>query len=204
MFIQRILLLIAAAIVMSGCSVQYDGVKRSNAKNTVEVHKLSDETRASIKSLNKALKAMSPSIDPAEAKEVAYDAHVYPMHLANEWNLTWPPLLHNVLRNNKHRQLGLCTDWTQAMRARMYKKRLKTFDLWWGVAFLGNSWREHSTLVVTAKGAPFNSGVILDPWRNSGKLFWSKVPDDYKYPWKPFQKPEKAHLNKIPKVKRIK
>lgn len=202
MFIQRILLLTVALFMLSGCAVQYEGVKHPNDGR--QLHKLEQKTQQSIKDLSIALKRMSPKINPAEANDVAYDAHVYPMHLANEWNLTWPPLWHNVLRNNKHRQLGLCTDWTQAMRARMYKKNLKTFDLWWGVAFLGNSWREHSTLVVTAKGAPFNSGIILDPWRNSGELFWSRVPDDYKYPWKVFQGPEKAARNHVPKVKRIK
>jgi hypothetical protein len=74
----------------------------------------------------------------------------------------------------------------------MYKKKLKTFDLWWGVAYKGNAWREHSTLVMTAKGKPFDSGILLDPWRNSGELFWSRVPQDDDYPWKVFQTPDMA------------
>ena len=68
-------------------------------------------------------------------------------------------------------------------------QNLQTFDLWWGVAYKGNPWREHSTLIVTAKGRPFETGILLDPWRNSGDLYWSTIKDDLHYPWKYFEGP---------------
>lgn len=181
--------LLLLSLILGGCTVQYDNVKlASNGK--VQVTQMTPELHKSIQELETALIAMQPgSIDPREAREIAYDAHVYPMYLANEWDLTWPPLLHNTLRNANQRKAGLCVDWARAMRARMRTKNLQTFDLYWAVAYKGNAWREHSTLIVTPKGRPMDYGMVLDPWRDSGKLFWSRVKEDTNYPWKYFEGP---------------
>jgi hypothetical protein len=32
--------------------------------------------------------------------------------------------------------------------------------------------------VVTAKGQPFEEGIVLDAWRRSGKLYWALVKKD--------------------------
>jgi hypothetical protein len=40
----------------------------------------------------------------------------------------------------------------------------------------------HSTVVVTARNQPFEKGLVLDPWRNSGRLYWIPVKAD-RYPW---------------------
>lgn len=177
------------ALLTTGCAVQYDEV-RLTPEGDPRLTELKPKMRAQIDELTSALIALDPTIiSPKEAADVAHDAYVYPMYLANDWNLTWPPVLHNTLRNTKNRKAGLCVDWARAMRAWMRKKNLQTFDLYWGVAYKGNPWREHSTLVVTAKGKPFNSGIILDPWRNSGKLYWKKVTEDLHYPWKYFEGP---------------
>ncbi|MEN9433620.1 MAG: hypothetical protein RLZZ422_1209 [Pseudomonadota bacterium] len=190
--VRRLAPLMLVAALSTGCAVQYDGVSMTPGSSRPQVNSLSPDLQKNISELQVALQSMDSSISPREAADVAYDAYIYPRYLANEWGLTWPPLYHNVLRNSKKRPAGLCTDWTQAMRTHMYKKKLKTFDLWWGVAYKGNAWREHSTLVMTAKGKPFDSGILLDPWRNSGELFWSRVPQDDDYPWKVFQTPDMA------------
>lgn len=177
------------SLVAAGCAVTYDEV-RLTADGKPRLEKLTPKMRMQIDELTNALVALNPAtIDRREATEVAHDAFVYPMYLANDWGLTWPPVWHNTLRNTKQRKAGLCVDWARAMRAWMRKKNLQTFDLYWGVAYKGNAWREHSTLIVTAKGQPFNSGIILDPWRNSGKLYWKKVTEDLHYPWKYFEGP---------------
>lgn len=177
------------AILLSGCTAQFDNVYLS-ADGDPRLSKLDTDMRQRIDQLATALIALDPmTVDPQEATDVAHDAFVYPMHLANDWDLAWPPVWHNTLRNVKQRKAGLCVDWTRAMRAWMRQKNLQTFDLYWGIANKGNAWREHSTLVVTAKGQPFETGIVLDPWRNSGKLFWSKVTDDKYYQWHYFEGP---------------
>jgi hypothetical protein len=181
--------LLLLPLLISGCAVQYDNVQPL-PDGRVEMNHITPELRQNIQELTAALIALDPAtIDPREAQDVAHDAFIYPMYLANDWGLTWPPLLHNTLRNSNQKKAGLCVDWARAMRARMRSKHLRTFDLYWGVAYKGNSWREHSTLIVTAKGKPFETGILLDPWRDSGRLFWSHIPEDTKYPWKYFEGP---------------
>jgi len=54
------------------------------------------------------------------------------------------------------------------------------------VAFRHNYWREHNTLVVAAKGHGVKDGIILDPWRHSGNLYWTRATEDPKYHWVEF------------------
>ncbi len=44
--------------------------------------------------------------------------------------------------------------------------------------------RENNAIVVTAKGKPFQSGIVLDCWRHSGRVHWSSVTGDHFFPWK--------------------
>jgi hypothetical protein len=42
---------------------------------------------------------------------------------------------------------------------------------------------EHNAVVVTAKGQPFSEGIVLDAWRDSSDLFFTKVEEDREYFW---------------------
>ncbi len=172
--------------LLNGCSVHYDNVKMENGKRPV-ARILTNKQKHSINDLAKALKALGPATSQKEANDIAYDAVVYPMILANQYNLVYPPQLQNILVNAHHRERGLCWQWAEDMTAHMAKKKLKTFDLLRGVANrrLKN---EHNSLVVVAKGADFYTGILLDPWRNSGELYWTKVTqdEDPEYTWHPF------------------
>jgi hypothetical protein len=148
---------------------------------------LTNEQKRSINGLARTLKALGPNTSLAEADAIAYDAVVYPMILANQYNLVYPPQLQNMLVNGKQRDRGLCWQWADDMTAHMEKKNLQTFDLLRGTANrrLKN---EHNSLVIVAKGAHFYTGILLDPWRNSGELYWTKVTedDDLQYTWHEF------------------
>ena len=52
------------------------------------------------------------------------------------------------------------------------------------VSQLRSDLREHNSVVITALSQPFDAGLVLDPWRNSGELFWAAVRQD-DYPWEP-------------------
>ncbi|MCK5902461.1 MAG: hypothetical protein KAG28_04865 [Cocleimonas sp.] len=145
---------------------------------------LTNKQKRSISQLAVALKALGPNTSQAEADEIAYDAIVYPMVLANRYRLIYPAQLQNVLVNAKRRDRGLCWQWAEDMTAHMEKKKLKTFDLKHGVANRRIK-NEHNSLVVTAKGDNFYNGLLLDPWRNSGELYWANVTkdEDPQYTW---------------------
>jgi hypothetical protein len=184
------LTLLCSIVVLTACGtpVRYEGVKTSGYGLT-EAVTLDAATRVSINKLAKALKALNPKVTTSDASILAREAHLYPMYLANVWNVSSPPLINNYLRNSGKREYGLCIDWAYAMRQRMRGLNLNSFDWHWGIANQGSEWREHSTLVATAKGAKFDQGIVLDPWRNSGKLFWSGAKADPSYEWKAYTEP---------------
>jgi len=171
---------------LSGCSVNYENVKMENGQRPI-ARILTNEQKRSINGLARTLKALGPNTSQAEADAIAYDAVVYPMILANQYNLVYPPQLQNMLVNGNQRDRGLCWQWADDMTAHMEKKNLQTFDLLRGTANrrLKN---EHNSLVIVAKGANFYTGILLDPWRYSGELYWTQVTedDDPQYAWHKF------------------
>jgi hypothetical protein len=182
---------LASAALLAACAtpVHYAGVSLPQGGLT-ELLRMDDTTRASVSALATQLRKLSPKVSELDATTLAREAHVYPMHLANVWQITSPPLINNLLRNQGKVEYGLCIDWTYAMRQRMRGLGLDSFDWFWGIANEGSELFEHSTLVAVAKGDRFDQGVVLDPWRNSGKLFWARIGADPKYEWKPYTEPE--------------
>jgi hypothetical protein len=102
--------------------------------------------------------------------------------LAREYGMAGPANFHNFLVNTGLKKRGLCHHWTRDLMQRLAALKLRTFDLHWGAARAGTL-REHNAVVVTAKGAPFASGLVLDGWRSSGRLFSGAVATD-RYPWR--------------------
>ncbi|MEZ5477891.1 MAG: hypothetical protein R3E95_10535 [Thiolinea sp.] len=194
--------MVPLAALLSGCSVNYSNVALL-PDGRPQLTVMAPKMEQNIRELAGALLALGPGVRREEAIEVAHDAYAYPLYLANEWDLTWPPMYHNTLRNSGARKKGLCTDWAKAMVDHMRQKNLQSMDVYWGVAYKGDPWREHSTLLVTAKGQPFDTGIILDPWRNSGKLYWVKHLDDPSYKWKYHAGPFGPLPPPGPRVKRI-
>ena len=184
--ITYLLVLTLSIGLLNGCSVTYNNVKMENGKRPI-ARILTNKQKRSINGLAKALKALGPNTSQREANDIAYDAIVYPMVLANQYNLVYPPQLQNILVNGNHRDRGLCWQWADDMTTHMKKKKLKTFDLLRGTANrrLKN---EHNSLVVVAKGGDFYTGILLDPWRNSGDLYWAKITEeeDPQYKWHKF------------------
>lgn len=180
----KIIITALFSMFITGCAVNPEPVVMRPDGRPQLATAISRQMDRNIQQLIQALMSLGPNINLDEAIEVAHDAYVYPLYLAREWNLTWPPMVHNTLRNANVRTKGLCTDWAAAMLEHMRRKNLRSFDLYWAVAYRGDAWREHSTLLVTAKGQPFDTGIILDPWRNSSKLYWLRHVEDPAYEWK--------------------
>jgi hypothetical protein len=72
----------------------------------------------------------------------------------------------------------------ECMLAELRELPLRTLELRRAIAWKDDLWNEHNTVVVTAVGQPFQSGVVLDAWRNAGRLRWAPVRMDH-YPWQP-------------------
>jgi hypothetical protein len=185
--ITRIVILLTSFLVLSACStVQYKGVKYDTKKKVTMVSAITSGEQHKILALKQAILSLGPNIDPQEAHFVAREGVMYPMVLSNRYRLMTPPLWQNVLVNYGYRKNGLCWQWTRDMGKQLGKEPLRTLDFHHAVAFRRNYWKEHSTLVVSAKGKKVGEGIVLDPWRNSGNLYWNFVKRDTKYPWVKF------------------
>jgi hypothetical protein len=132
--------------------------------------------------LARDLRALGPATDMAEAGRIARAAIDTASRLAADYRVVPPALFHNMLIQFGMRERGLCYHWTEDLMRPLLALDLKTFRLHWGVAYRGSDLREHNSVVITALGQGFPDGLVLDPWRHSGELYWGIVRED-EYPW---------------------
>lgn len=148
---------------------------------TIDEHKFN--------SLQNDLFALNHNSNDTEARRTAETALKASAFLAREYRLVRPPILHNLFVQMGLRDRGLCYHWTEDLMSHLNALQLKSFQLRWGVAHRGSDLREHNTVVITANGQSFENGLILDPWRHSGNLYWVIVKND-SYPWQELPREE--------------
>lgn len=137
-----------------------------------------------INELALAIKALGPDVDAEEARRAADIAYNYPLQLAREYQITDSPLIHNIKVNRGKRPRGLCWHWAQDMETRLAQEQFETLDLHRAIGNSEVALRiDHSTVIASAKGDAMNDGLVLDPWRNGGRLFWGPPLADTKYEW---------------------
>ena len=181
----RYIFALCLLIVVAGCAkanVYYPGNGSFNA-TTSGIQADAQIYRDKVKQLEHVLLALSAAVDKTEAMMVAETAVRESAVLAEEYQLVRPAVAHNFLVALGIKDRGLCYHWTQDLMKRLQALDLKSLQLHWGVAYRGSELREHNCVVVTAKGQSFFKGIVLDPWRNSGNLYWARVIKD-SYPWK--------------------
>jgi len=143
-------------------------------------------SQADIAALAAQIRALSLNVDPDEATRAARISYETTFALAGAYQIADPPLIHNAKVNAGTKPRGLCYHWAEDMEARLNRENFQTLDMTRAIA---NSERrffiEHSTAIITAKGAPMTSGIVLDPWRKGGTLFWSPAAKDPRYVWLP-------------------
>jgi len=132
--------------------------------------------------LRGAIASLAPSVDPAEAQQVAEIAYTLGRDLKKEWKVVWPPGVMNFLVNTGRRKGGLCFQFAERLELRLAEEKWKTLEFHWAESFERTS-GEHNVIVVTAKGQPFSRGIILDNWRYGGRLVWGFAVDDPHYQW---------------------
>ena len=134
----------------------------------------------SIKKLRDAFVALAPDVDPGEAELVSVTAHTTSRRLAREYGVSWTAGWQNFMIHLGKRERGYCGHYTRDIGERLKELRLKTLVLYWGAAYPGTT-AENNALVVTARNQPFEKGIVMDGWRNAGKLFWCPVNMDIRY-----------------------
>ncbi len=164
----RALACVLALVTLSACATP-------PASTGDEVQRLATEIRS-----------LGPDIDPEEADRAARIAYSYTAQLVQEYEITDPPLIHNAKVNKGLRPRGLCWHWAEDIERRLKQENFQTLDLHRAIANADNPFRiDHSTAIISRKGETMYDGVVLDPWRYGGVLFWSPLIDDTKYEWVP-------------------
>ncbi len=144
-------------------------------------------SQSEIADLTRAIQNLGPAVDPDEAARAARIALTYPRQLAVQYGITDPPLIHNTKVNAGRRPRGLCYQWADDMEARLRQENFQTLELHRAIANATNILIEHSTVIISARGDDMFKGIILDPWRYGGLLFWSPTLQDERYKWVPRQ-----------------
>ena len=161
----RALLLVGLVAILGGCA----------AKPPVD--------RTEIDRLAFAITQLGPDVDPEEAARAARIAYDYPLQLAEEWQVTDPPLIHNAKVLHGFRERGLCNDWAKALLTRLGEENFRTLDLHWSTSPPLGFRVIHHSAVISRRGDTLFDGIVLDPWRYGGVLYWSKPEEDPRYDW---------------------
>lgn len=142
-------------------------------------------TRGDIDMLALEIQQLGTEVDPGEAARAAQIAYQYSLQLAEDYNVTDNPIVHNAKVNNGLRDRGICVHWAEDIEARLNQEGFQTLEIHRAIAE-GSDFRiDHSAAVVSKKGDSFDQGIVLDPWRYGGLLFWSPTLEDDRYPWEP-------------------
>lgn len=139
-----------------------------------------------VQRLASEIRNLGPDIDPEEAERAARVAYAYTAQLAQEYEITDAPLIHNAKVNKGLRPRGLCWHWAEDIERRLDQEGFETLEMHRAIANADNPFRiDHSTAIISRKGETMRDGIVLDPWRYGGVLYWSPLTEDTKYEWVP-------------------
>jgi hypothetical protein len=124
------------------------------------------------------LTSLSPGVNRDEAKLLADCAFATVTRLRREYRMFGTPIFNNFLIYHGLRKRGYCYQWSEDLLVALDKLNLKSLEVRWG-EHDPNTWRENNCIVVTAKGQPFNRGIMLECWRHLGHLYFGPVASDW-------------------------
>ena len=165
-------ILITIILLLSGCSIKYKNI--STPSDNPKVIKLTNE-----------LVSLDSSIDANEAKDLARFSISYTKKLANSYGLVLSPNFQNFLINIGIKKKGYCYNYADDLGYALIKRGYKSFDIYRIIHKKGSIF-EHNAIMITPHYTT-KKGVVLDGWRDAGRLFFARVKDDKEYRWKIFK-----------------
>ncbi|MBI4365557.1 MAG: hypothetical protein HY543_01940 [Deltaproteobacteria bacterium] len=117
----------------------------------------------------------------AEAAQLAAALVAATRTTAERYRMLGSPLFNNFLIALKVKKRGYCYHWTEALLKALPAERLRYFERRWGGANVGRA-TENNAVIITARGAPVEAGIVYDAWRGAGRPWWRQVEADH-YRW---------------------
>jgi len=105
--------------------------------------------------------------------------------ISQEYRIKFTALFRNLQINSGTAKRGFCYHYVIDLISELSKSHWEHLEYRWGEAY-ARTFRENNALVITAIGAPFESGIAIDAWRAGGRPFWRRVSQD-RFPWKEAQ-----------------
>jgi len=139
-------------------------------------------TSAEDAALRARLVALSPSVNPEEARRVTHIAYTTGLELARKWKMVSSPTMQSFLINIGLKKGGYCYQFATELLLRLDAEKLRTLELHWAESDPGTD-TEHNVIAVTARGQPFADGIMLDNWRHAGHLLWGPLKGDPSHTW---------------------
>ncbi len=143
--------------------------------------------------LEKMLLELDGRVLKREAHELASSALLHTKALSHRYALVSPPLLHNTLVNIGLRDRGLCYEYAYDLLEHLRAQNYRSFKFYIAGSKIG-TYFEHNSLAVGFRDGRFEEAIILDPWRESGELYFIHIRDD-EYEWS-----SREHLLKLIKI----
>ncbi|APZ51735.1 hypothetical protein [Salipiger abyssi] len=136
--------------------------------------------------LTRALLLLGPGVDEQEARQLTVTAYAYPRELARDYGRKLSVLAERRGVAFDFKTPALCRDWAERFEARLRQERFRTLE----VQLVISPARalapvEHSAVVATVPGQPVKTGILLDPCRDEGALYWTAAGKDGLFDWRP-------------------
>jgi len=164
----RSLELLLAVLLLAGCTAHLN--PQVEQKRSAELYRV--------------IMRQVPGADPSESRRIARESILYSVKLSQKYKVSTPALVHNFLVNIGAKKRGLCYQWSDDLYTHLKQYRIKSMTLKPVGAFIGSYWREHNALALLPKGVQsLDQGVLLDPWRESGRLYFTAINNDPEYHW---------------------
>lgn len=134
--------------------------------------------------LSTLLHHANPRSSHSETLKLSQDIFAQTQRLTQRFQRSTSPKFHNFLISIGLKEKGLCYHWSDALYQYFStQKAYPSFSFHLMVSHKGSYWKEHNTLVIVPLNQPIKEGIIIDPWRDTQKLYFSKVKDDHAYTW---------------------
>ena len=143
-----------------------------------------DISQNRVEELSKLLGSLDNSIPPTEAELLSREIFKETAKLTKKFQPVSEPHFNNFLITVGVKDKGLCYQWSDALYLHFSKKDYSHFEFHLLVSNKNEYFYEHNVLVVVAKDGEVLEGIVIDPWRHSGELYFSKVSEDKKYEWR--------------------
>ena len=140
-------------------------------------------TETQIRELAEAIKALGPDVSPDEAARAARISFEHTYELAIKYQITDSALVHNVKVNLGLKPRGLCKHWAQDMEKRLQAEEFETLTIHRAIG--GMIGVDHSTVIISQRGDDMYDGIVVDPWRDGGRLTWIHTNRDTVWGWVP-------------------